>query len=757
VVKKHVAFFLMIGLLIGCAGALSAKPGGGFGLTLAEPLQMVLPTTNFFAQKTDERPVENPDPALLSSHQKVAENEQLALYLKTSTLGIAVVDKRTGYTWFSHYPHLSDYSYTSKVNQFVESGVTIEYYDSQTLNEATEYVSNVSAVVSKQYTMTPSGFIAALHFTKLGIKFNVEVSIDEEKLHVLVPVESVIEEPYQTPAMKFPKEYRLKAITLFPYFGSNNHRINGYSMIPDGSGALIRYNEEPSQTAWIKRIYGDDFGIQTDISTTPHIKGDTVVTIPVFGINHGYHQAAFLADLVKGSGAAEIHSYPYKYNNMDINTTFFKYLLRDKFLVRMRSTDSSGIALINTDPYPFDFEARYTFLSGMDADYSGMAKVTRDLLALSNRQASDSVPLRLEVIMQDFKPGLFGKTFVPMTRYEDVQQIVSSLKEDGVGSIEATLVGWTNRGFFDDNAKRAIPANRLGGTKAFSSMRTALEAMDVRLYVQTNPMIVFHSGVDTAIIKKTNLSLFETSVKSSLNSTAYYNDIARLSQTIGKEEHRFDVLGIDGIHLSNVGSSSFSYRSRSTVVYREAMIELIRSQIDDLSDYQIAMNKPNGYLLSAVSSYYDAPYESGKYAYITDSIPFLSLVLSGSMPLYSPFVNYASDYELMTLRIIEYGLSPSFLITKQPTHLLRNTNFEYVGTSEFALWRGVIGSVYQSVNDALATTAASPMIRHDMVEVGIAKITYQNGVVVYVNHTDSEVTIDSVVVPAQSAKTIGGG
>ena len=38
-----------------------------------------------------------------------------------------------------------------------------------------------------------------------------------------------------------PKLYLLKSITIFPYFGSQNYKINGYSFIPDGSGALIRY------------------------------------------------------------------------------------------------------------------------------------------------------------------------------------------------------------------------------------------------------------------------------------------------------------------------------------------------------------------------------------------------------------------------------------------------------------------------------------------------------------------------------------
>ena len=113
-------------------------------------------------------------------------------------------------------------------------------------------------------------------------------------------------------------------------------------------------------------------------ASTPHLKDAPVAALPVYGVAHGYNQAAFLARIESGAGAAEIHSYPYLYNNIPINTTFFKLITRDTFRIEISSGEV--ITLLNDDPYPNDYALAYEFLRGDKANYVGMAESYRESL-----------------------------------------------------------------------------------------------------------------------------------------------------------------------------------------------------------------------------------------------------------------------------------------------------------------------------------------------------------------------------------------
>ena len=63
-------------------------------------------TSNFFTQVEDKTPIEitdKTDSLLVSGYNKAIENNELIVYYKSATCGIAVYDKVSGYTWYSGY------------------------------------------------------------------------------------------------------------------------------------------------------------------------------------------------------------------------------------------------------------------------------------------------------------------------------------------------------------------------------------------------------------------------------------------------------------------------------------------------------------------------------------------------------------------------------------------------------------------------------------------------------------------------------
>lgn len=754
--KRVLTFIIITGIFLGFLKLVQAKPH--YTVKTYDVTSLVKPNSNFFTQVSDKTPVDIPDadePERLG-YELVAENDELELYLLHSTLGIAVRVKDTGYIWYSVYKDYKRLVTTGKARQFIESGVTIEYYDSTTLNEAQEYVSNPSASVELTYTVTDNGFHTHINFTKLGISFELEVYIEGKALYYRVIHESIVEVPYQSPAMKTPKEYKVKAIYVFPYFGSQNYEINGYSFIPDGTGALIRYTNAPSSTAYIKRVYGDDAGIVTPTRVYDHLKSEATVNLPIYGVNHGYNQAAFLAEVVSGMGNAELHSYPYNYNNVRFNTTFFKDIVRDKFVVRMSSTDVTGLPIITENPYSNDFIVRYSFLSNVYANYVGMAKKYRENLELKTVKQQDDIPLRLDIIGLDYKPSLFGKSYVVMTTYNDVINIMKDLSRQNINNIEVVFIGWNKGGFYGNTPIKPKAARQLGGKTELQNMQKYFEEHNLDIYFYDNPIISFSTSFNRRLVKKMNLSLLTTTLKTPLFDEVYYLNYEDVGETVLKYQKYYENLKIDKLAFDFLGEKLYSYLYQSKIHDRDQSINEIIQELEELKNFDIALFKANAYTYPYISSFYDMYYESNKYTYITDSVPFLPMVLSGHVEMYSPHINFMSDYHLISLRLIEYNIYPSFIITKEPTHELRYTNSEWVYTSEYALWRDQINETYHFINDSLRHVIGAEIIHHEYIDKGICQVIYNNGVEIYINYTNIDYNYSGLIIPSLNVLVRGG-
>ena len=50
--------------------------------------------------------------------------------------------------------------------------------------------------------------------------------------------------------------------------------------------------------------------------------------------------------------------------------------------------------------------------------------------------------------------------------------------------------------------------------------------------------------------------------------------------------------------------------------------------------------------------------------------------------MYSSNINYVSNYNVFILRLIEYNIYPSYMITKDTTSKLRYANYEYLYTTK---------------------------------------------------------------------------
>src|SRR5690606_11988127 len=121
------------------------------------------------------------------------------------------------------------------------------------------------------------------------IQFILNVYLDEEGLNVTVPFDSINDNG----------NFLISTITVYRNFGFTvKDTIPGYVFIPDGIGALIRYNEQQNKN-YSKRFYGSDLTLQAQDVERP-------LTASLYGTVQGINQNAMMVILKNGSSHATL-------------------------------------------------------------------------------------------------------------------------------------------------------------------------------------------------------------------------------------------------------------------------------------------------------------------------------------------------------------------------------------------------------------------------------------------------------------------
>ena len=266
--------------------------------------------------------------------------------------------------------------------------------------------------------------------------------------------------------------YTLNSITPLQYFGGLDMRNDGYIFYPDGSGAIIDfddfYNDENKIAVEVKSpIYGLDYcySMLTDIQGITH---RAQVTMPVYGavteraatsytkdtfgldtVTDGYfailEEGASLATLRVSGGGANIYVGTFAYYNPRPADEF------DLSEVLSVGSLGSKYKIVSESKYTGSFSTTYVMLTdetigetiyGKDAyyaaDYSGMASYYRNYLKNAGvltalEDLGEDMPLYLEVlgamnITSKFLSFPVTES-IPLTSFENIALIYDELSQ----------------------------------------------------------------------------------------------------------------------------------------------------------------------------------------------------------------------------------------------------------------------------------------------------------------------------------------
>ena len=109
----------------------------------------------------------------------------------------------------------------------------------------------------------------------------------------------------------------------------------------------------------------------------------------------------------------------------------------------------------------------------------------------------------------------------------------------------------------------------------------------------------------------------------------------------------------------------------------------------------------------------------------------------------------AQVMDTMALRLIEYDVNPSFLLTGADPITLYQTSSSYLFSSQYSLWKDKIIALASQVKAALDPIRGVTMTNYERLAAGVSVSRYANGKSLYVNHTSSDYQNGSLVVPKE--------
>jgi len=231
------------------------------------------------------------------------------------------------------------------------------------------------------------------------------------------------------------ENYPLIYIDVLPYFGAGTLDDEGYMMIPDGSGALIRFNNDRSfALPYNKRIYGYDYAeyYDTKVNDTPQIR------LPVIGIKKNDY--GFISIIEKGASMTNIVAYNSSDDN-PYNQVYYRYNIREGEKYIFTSINSSVSINEWTDEYNSeDFVSTYRFINDDSVTYNEMADTYRDYLIENNILEDKDNTNRDEVVRDVFGKTVFSYDYNPATQYQDTTtRKCFTLKPDTYGKTLTNL------------------------------------------------------------------------------------------------------------------------------------------------------------------------------------------------------------------------------------------------------------------------------------------------------------------------------
>ena len=572
----------------------------------------------------------------------------------------------------------------------------------------------------------------------------------------------VLEVPFSE--IRYKNDYPITTVSLLPMFGAAGSEAEGYLFVPEGGGAVIRYNNgKLSQNPYYANLYGWDYAMRRK-----EVISETEDTFPVFGATQD--GGAFLCMIEGAPSYAGINAdIAGRYNSY--NNVYAKYtvLHAEQYNV---SAKTAQLVYIYEKEIPQDtIIQRYRFVNS--DRYADLANVYGDYLAdrypeLAPAGAGEEVPVNVELIgainKKVVKFGIPMDSVLPTTTFAQAGEILDELADGGIRNLNIRLTGWANGGIRQKVLTSVRTQNELGGDNALNSLIARAREKHVHLSLDGITCFAFHSGLFDGFTPFSNAARYATREQVQLYNYSivtyqpaewqddYY--LVRPDYAAANASNLIRALrdkNAEGIAFRDIGNLlSADYYSRDLVpreTVKRMNIETMKEAA--AAGLRITIKEGNDYAVPYADLITDMNLTGQKYAIIDDRIPFYQIALHGRKDFTGGSVNLSGDYQNELLECAEYGTGLNFTFMAEDTRILQDSVYSCYTSSGYRNWKAQVIPMILRYQQEMKGLNRQRITDYQRLSDNVVVTVYEDGTRVYVNYGRDDYRQGGMTVPAR--------
>lgn len=572
----------------------------------------------------------------------------------------------------------------------------------------------------------------------------------------------VVEIPFGD--MQFKEEYPITDLIVLPYLGAGSSKEEGFLLVPDGSGAIINFNNgKTGFNNYYAQMYGWDYGMKRDV-----VVNETRAAFPVFGIAHTDGAVVAMIDEYSTIGTIQAgisgkrHSYNFAYANYEVVHGS-----------RMDISAKSDAAIVSYEKElpEGSIVQSYKFIEG--TTYSDMAKAYREEMLEKypemQKTENANAPVSVELIaaVDRVKQVLGMPVTLPevLTDFKGAQEILNDMAAEGYENLSLRYVGWMNGGLNHSMPKDIDLTSGMGGKKQLQALVDLAKNLGADIYLEGHTQNVYDSNLLDGYIKSRDVAKYisREAIEIPEFSKIWFGDINE-----SRLEHHFllrpsvcmtlmqslaDYSADYGVGVGFVDTGyllSGDYNQKRPTLREEAM-DMQAAKLAEIqtAGTKVSVTAGNDYAIPYVDLVTEMDLYGKGNLLFDAAVPFYQLAFHGLVDYVGNATNLSGDAWGSVLKAAEYGAGLNFAFYTESADLLQGTEYMDFFGANYDGWKAKAKEYTSRYEKEMAGLNNQYITEHRILAEGVTATVYEDNTVVYVNTTTSAYTDGTVTVPAR--------
>lgn len=576
----------------------------------------------------------------------------------------------------------------------------------------------------------------------------------------LVPVEYRLENgtfvaEILSEQIQIQKGFYLSNIDLLPSFAAGTAQDQGYMLLPDGSGALVKLNGTTQHGyTYQQPIYGRNHALTQQLSNQTLSQ----VYLPIFGISTqkgsmlAVVESAEADGTVKATLAGEI-------STCNLVHSAFSPMVKD-YMSYDNLMNVEGTYVFTKQANKQRYTVRYLFM-GAGSGYSEMAAAYRGYLIGRGvlKQQAAPIGLYLDLVgavdKRETFLGIPYTTHAPLTTFAQAQTILQQLQQNGLQNITVRYSGWANNGLNNSLYDGADPLSVLGGSDGLEQLLQFAGQNGIGLHMDAELALMRSTGlfdgfsadsdgVRSITRKVATMRGTRKSTGELLDRIWYLIGADKQADTLQEFLEEYSEYGNRGLSLASLGQMLYGDYRTDGLLHRTAFAAKLQQMLEQQvrGKYDVLFDGANANVLAYAAGLLNVPTSSSGLLLADRSVPFYQMVVSGCLPYAGAPINLSGDWRTELLDAAQTGASLHYQWMFAENSTLYDTEYTDLFALHYSTWLEDTAAAVARYQRDMQPVAGRQILQHHMVQPNVYRTVFEGGYSVLVNYGSSAVTCE---------------